>query len=65
MMPNIKNYQKLLHDGPVKWAVALGFSLWGFYLRCQELADRDLWGDEIFQLSHSKGPFQPVWQRLA
>jgi len=33
------------------------------YLRFQNLAGRELWNDEIFQLSQTVGPFKAIWGR--
>ncbi len=38
---------------------------YGFYLRFQSLAGRELWNDEIFQLHCTIGPFKPIWQRFS
>ena len=38
---------------------------WGMFLRYETLDKRPLWGDENFQLIHSRGDFKPVWQRFS
>ena len=44
--------------------IALAFTIWGFILRINRLANRNLWVDEVNQLEHTIGPFKPIWQRL-
>lgn len=46
-----------------RFFIALFFSLTAIYLRINRLAGRELWNDEIFQLSESSGPFKAFWQR--
>jgi len=43
--------------------IALGFTIWGLYLRYVRLARRDLWLDEHSQIQNMLGPFQSLWQR--
>ncbi|MDD5355732.1 MAG: glycosyltransferase family 39 protein [Candidatus Omnitrophica bacterium] len=43
---------------------AIFFTCLGLYLRYKKLASRDLWCDELCQLSNTAGFFKPVWQRL-
>ena len=45
--------------------MALGFSLWGLFLRYQALANREWWVDETNQFNCTKGIFKPVWLRLS
>lgn len=42
---------------------ALFFTFLGLYLRFKRLAGRELWCDELSQLSNTIGPFKPIWQR--
>lgn len=44
---------------------ALFFTLLGLYLRFKSLAERELWGDEVYQLALTAGPFKPIWQRFS
>ncbi len=41
------------------------FSALGLFLRFDNLRQRQLWNDEIFQLSNTLGAFKPFWKRLA
>lgn len=43
---------------------ALFFTFLGLYLRFKSLAARDLWNDEIYQLSLTVGRFKPLWHRF-
>ena len=45
--------------------VSLLISVWALYLRFDCLAKRDLWGDEIYQISRTVGPLKPFWQRIS
>lgn len=45
-------------------AVSLVISLGALYLRFRCLITRDLWNDEVYQLSIVRGAFKPFWQRL-
>lgn len=42
---------------------AISISLWALYLRFERLASRELWGDEVYQLHQTLGPFKAVWKR--
>lgn len=44
--------------------IALFFTIFGLYLRFKQLAGRQLWTDELWQLEKTIGPFKPIWQRL-
>jgi len=44
--------------------MAILFTFLGLYLRFKKLANRDLWNDEVYQLSMTIGHFKPVWQRF-
>ncbi len=44
--------------------VALFFTFLGLYIRFKKLANRELWNDEVFQLSLTAGHFKPIWQRF-
>jgi len=46
-------------------AVAIGFSLWGLYLRTKLLAGRGWWVDEIAQFTEASGTLKPFWKRLS
>lgn len=43
--------------------IVLLICLAAIYFRCKHLAGRELWNDEIFQLSQTVGPFKPIWAR--
>lgn len=44
--------------------IAVFFTFLGLYLRFKRLAGRDLWCDELYQLSLTAGRFKPIWQRF-
>lgn len=44
--------------------IAIFFTFLGLFLRFKKLAGRDLWNDEIYQLSMTTGHFKPIWQRV-
>ena len=41
------------------------FVIVGMVLRFMRFANRELWGDEIFQLQKTVGAFKPIWQRIS
>jgi len=42
--------------------IAIGISVWAFYLRYQNLASRELWNDELYQLEMTLGELKPFWR---
>lgn len=42
--------------------MAIIFSAWGIYLRFLELAERDLWVDELASFRATEGALKPFWQ---
>ncbi len=43
--------------------VVLFICIWALYLRYKTLAERDLWGDEVYQLYQTIGSFKPIFKR--
>lgn len=44
--------------------IALFFTIFGLYLRFKQLAGRQLWTDELWQLAQTTGAFKPIWHRI-
>ncbi len=44
--------------------IALALFFLALYIRLQRFVNWNFWGDELFQLSYTIGPFKPVWKRL-
>jgi len=45
--------------------ISIGFTILALFLRFKCLLNRELWNDEVYQLSRIAGPFQPFWERHA
>ena len=43
--------------------ISIVFSLLGLSLRFERLAQRELWNDELYQLSTTRGAFKAFWER--